>query len=50
MKEYTVTYKRAYSVEAENEEEALKKADELLENDIDSGWFCLDDYDIIEEE
>ena len=49
MKEYKVTYKTSYWVEAENEEEALEKANEALNQSIEDGFFCLDDYDIEEE-
>ena len=49
MKEYKVTYKTSFWVEAESEKEALEKADRLLEESIDDGSFCLDDYDIKEE-
>ena len=50
MKKYKVTYKTSYVVEAENEDEALKKADKRLECDIDDSglWSCLDFWNITE--
>ena len=32
--------------DAVDDEDALDKADKLLNNDIETGWFCLDNYDI----
>ena len=32
--------------DAVDDEDALEKADKLLNNDIETGWFCLDDYEI----
>lgn len=48
MKNYTVTYIVRYGVEAENEEKALSKADLLLEEDLDSGWFEFDNWTVSE--
>lgn len=50
MKNYIVTYTLSYTVEAENEEEALDKADDLIDRDYNSGWFCFDDWAVVSEE
>ena len=48
MKDYIVTYAVSYTVKAENEEEALDKADDLMNEDFDSGWFSFDNWEVTE--
>ena len=42
-KEYLVMFSASYRVDAENEEEALKKADDMLMEEFNSGVFPFEE-------